>query len=182
MSNENVEADENLEATSNSEGEVKRPRGRPKGVKVGPRPVTWACAAVVNDVLVHIRMAASATANEQERGAFSAEAAKAQFIETYGVEPEVLGPFYDQKGGQINTSDAAKKRETVSMSVEDIKLTQVRENAIFRGWEGVAYGIEGREDVVYFMPGREIIPSPDKKKAPPAAKPILRSALQFQNN
>lgn len=155
---------------------VKRPRGRPKGVKVGPRPVVWDCAAIVDDTLVHVRLSAPDGSTEEQRGSFSADQAKALFNDTYGIMPEsVHGPYYDQKGGQINA--APRKRETVSIPLPT--LTMQRENAIFRGWRGVALGIEGREDVVYFMFGEEINPSADKKRVPPPARPVLRTALQF---
>lgn len=164
-----------IETTTETAQPVKRPRGRPKGVKVGPRPVAWACAAIVDGEQVHVRLSAPEGSTEEQIAGFSAEDASEIFENQYGVEPSVLGPFYDQKGGQ--SKETPRKRESVSIALPN--LTMKREAAIYKGWHGVAYGIEGREDVVYFMFGQEVNPDSNKKKATPTAKPILRTALSF---
>lgn len=161
---------------------VKRSRGRPKGVKVGPRERVWDCAAIVDGELIHERLVATEGSTPEERGSFTADQARTQFEDEYGVEPtSIHGPYYDQKGAQIAASP--KKRETVSIPLNNLKLTSQRENAIFKGWRGLAYGIEGRDDAVFFMAAEEIQPNPDKpKKATPSARPVLRSALEFENS
>jgi hypothetical protein len=156
-----------------------RKRGRPLGVKVGPRAVVWLCAGVVDGDLCHERFSAPDGSDFDKLNTFSSEDAKAAFMEMYGEEPEsILGPFYDKKG--IKTATSVKKRETVALTAP--KLTTKRENAIYRGWKGIAYAIEGRDDVVYFMYDREVIQNADKKKTAPAAKVIFRAALEFQES
>ncbi|HVI43188.1 MAG TPA: hypothetical protein VM577_21480 [Anaerovoracaceae bacterium] len=167
--------------TTTEAAPVKRSRGRPKGVKVGPRERVWDCAAIVDGELIHDRLVAAEGSTPEERGSFTAEQARTQFEEEYGVEPtSIHGPYYDQKGAQVATK--AVKRETVSIPLNNLKLTSQRENAIFKGWRGVAYGIEGREDAVFFMYHEELQPNPDKKRAIPQARPVLRSALDFENS
>lgn len=158
---------------------VKRPRGRPKGVKVGPRPVAWVCAAIVDDTLVHERLSAPDGSSDEEIANFSADEAREIFEVTHGVEcTSVLGPFYDQKGGQ--NKEPSHRRETVSIPLPE--LTTKREAAIYKGWRGMAYDIKGRDDAVYFMFGQEIDPDPNKKKATPQAKSVYRSAVVFEPN
>jgi len=153
-----------------------RKRGRKKGVKVGPRPAMWDCAGIVDGELVHEQFSAPKGSSFEELESFSKEDASRAFADEYGVEPDsVHGPYYEKKGGQ--TATASKKRETVSITMPT--LTMKRENAIYKGWKGVAYAIEGRDDVVYFMFGEEVNPSPDKKKSPPTAKTVFRTALEF---
>lgn len=171
-----IEAEASAEPTVEVAAPVKRPRGRPKGVKVGPRPVAWSCAANVDGEVIHVRLSAPEGSTEDQIAGFSAEDAAEMFENQYGVEPSVLGPFYDQKGGQ--SKETPRKRESVSIALPN--LTMKREAAIYKGWRGVAYGIEGREDVVYFMFGQEVNPDLNKKKATPTAKPILRTALSFE--
>lgn len=183
--NDEVDVDEEIEnnedtvePTTEAAAPVKRPRGRPKGVKVGPRPVAWACAAIVNDEQVHVRLSAPEGSTEEQIANFSADDAREAFENQYGVEPSVIGPFYDVKGGQ--NKEAPRKRETVSISMPE--LTTTRSAAIYKGWRGMAYDIKDRNDAVYFMFGQEVSPDPNKKKATPQAKSVLRSAVVFEND
>jgi hypothetical protein len=155
-----------------------RKRGRKKGVKVGPRPTVWTCGALVDGECVMEDYRAPEGSSFDELENFSSDDARKAFADDYNVEIEdvgVKGPYHAKKGGQGNA--AARKRETVSISLP--KLTTKRESAIYKGWTGMAYAIEGRDDVVYFMFGEEVNPSPDKKKNTPTAKTVFKTALEF---
>lgn len=181
--NEDMDMDEEMDSSESDINAVltapvqgPRKRGRKKGVKVGPRPVVWDCAAIIDGELVHERFSAPEGSGFDMLEKFNADDAGKAFMEIYGVEPEsVHGPYFDRKGSQTTTS--VKKRETVSMATPN--LTMKRESAVYKGWKGVAYGIEGRDDVVYFMFGEEVNPNPDKKKNPPTAKTVFKTALEF---
>lgn len=154
-----------------------RKRGRKKGVKVGPRPTVWTCGAIVNDECVMEDFRAPEGASFDELENFSSEDARNAFADEYDVDIEdvlVKGPYHAKKGGQYVS---AKKRETISISLP--KLTNKRESAVYKGWKGMAYAIEGRDDVAYFMFGDEVNPSPDKKKNTPTAKIVFKTALEF---
>jgi hypothetical protein len=171
---ENEVADEAITASTTEQVNTPRKRGRPKGTVVGPRAVVWVCAGIVNGECVQERFSASSEDIDQ-LDKFSSDDASEAFLDMYDVEPiSVLGPFFDKKGTKNIT---VKKRDTVSIALP--KLTSKREKAIYKGWQGIAYDIEGRDDVKYFMFGNEINPNSDKKKNPPTAKTVFSNALKF---
>lgn len=177
---ESVETEASAETVETVEAApVKRSRGRPLGTKVGPRERIWDCAAIVDEELIHVRVVAPEGSTPEQRGSFTREQAIAQFQEEYGAEPtSIHGPYFDQKSAQ--TVASTKKRETVSIAMPN--LTSRRESAIFKDWRGMAYDIEGRDDVVLFMYGEEINPNPDKKRPVPQARTVYRSALRFEKS
>ena len=150
-----------------------KPRGRQKGTKIGPRPTVWICAGIVDGELIH----ESFSSNEEEGDGvakFSEQDAKNAFEDAHGIEPEnILGPFMERRGGQ---TAPVKKRETVNIVAP--KLTSNRKTAIFRGWKGIAYGIEDRDDVSFFIYS-EPLNNKDIKKTIPSAKAIFNKALEF---
>lgn len=155
-----------------------RKRGRKKGVKVGPRPTVWSCSSIVDGECVLEDFQAPEGSSFDELEKFSADDARKTFADTYDVDVDsvlVKGPYHAKKSGQYAAS--VKKRETVSITLPN--LTMKRESAVYKGWKGMAYAIEGRDDVVYFMFGEEANPSPDKKKNPPTAKTVFRTAVEF---
>jgi hypothetical protein len=172
--NLSIEESEDVVATESSP----RKRGRKKGVKVGPRPTTWACAAIVDDKCIQEEFQAPEGSSFEELESFSADDAREAFADLYNVDFEdisVKGPYHNKKGGQYFNS--SKKRETVSIALPN--LTMQRKSATYKGWKGMAYTIEGRDDVVYFMFGEEINPNLDKKKALPTAKTVFKTAIEF---
>ncbi len=175
------EAEASAENESNdsnsSDSAPRRKRGRPKGVKAGPRQIVYLCIGVIDGELVTQRISPPEDAPEETKLNFSAEEAKKLFAEEQGEEPgAVEGPFYDVKGkvGGVKPS----KRMTVSMDIDDIRLSTVRHKGILNGWYGIAHELENNPDAVLFMFSRQVDAS-EKKKAPPPAKVFKRSAVEF---
>lgn len=155
---------------------VQRKRGRQLGAKIGSRPTVWVCCALIDGELIHESYCADAD-GEMDVAKFSEQDAKDAFTDVYGIEPQsILGPYTERKGGLTAPS---KKRDTISISMP--KLTAESKSAIYKGWRGTAYTIEGVDNAAYFMFGEEVKPG-NKKKSPPPAKAILCSALEFTEN
>ena len=157
-------------------------RGRKLGFTTGPRPTIYVASAIIKDQIVMERFSSPAgpEIKKDEVLSFNEEDVKAAFEAKFGVEPDVtMGPFYDVKGISIKTT---RKRDTITIPLSDLNLSETKKPAIFRGWRGAAWEIKGRTDVMFFMPDSEVTPSTDpKKRMKPKASPVMLSALTLEN-
>lgn len=164
--NLNASSDDDEDEASDSEREaqpVKKKRGRPKGFKVGKRPVLWVCVEVVDGELTVERISSPAGSENPE--SFSAEEAKKVFEETYGVEPShVEGPFRDFKNAKVAAK--GKREAKVRFNLDDIRLGTERKIAIFDGWRGCAMNILDNPDQVFFIFEKPVDPANQKKRLP----------------
>jgi hypothetical protein len=172
----------------------KRKRGRPKGVKAGPRPTLWACAALVNGKVVIDAFSAPPGASDEKKQNFSEEEAMAEFRTKYklGATIEVVcykRALYEKKGGYV--AQNPRKKEIIPALLTEYEVGSRRSAAaIFHGWRGFVheirvsnpeefktkYGVSA-EDCCSFWPLEEITVE-GKKKSRPAPSLVLLSALE----
>lgn len=176
MNNENIndmDMDDDFDGADSEAETPKRKRGRQKGVKIGPRMRTWVLAAVVDGKLIQESIKAKEGASDSEKKNFSKKSAIEVFQNKFGVKPEsVKGPFHDHKGGNRENDETI-----VEIDVSSLKLSKESFSATFGPWKGTAYPLEDRDDVVYFVPSEEIIPSGKKNVVFRPVTP-LKSAVQ----
>ena len=164
------------------ENQIKK-RGRKPGFTTGPRPTIYVASSIIDDKLVMERFSSPAGAelSQEDIFAHNENDVVAEFKDKYQVEPEcIIGPFYDVKGIQAKT---IRKTESVSLSIDNINFAGPKKIAIFKGWQGFAWPIDGKSDVMFFMANKEISPSLDShRQVKPKATPVLVSSLQFQDS
>jgi hypothetical protein len=97
--------------------------------------------------------------------------AKEQYKAKHGSDCSVLGPFWPRHG----VAPAGKKRDSVAIPLEDLEFTREKASAIYKDWEVAVKGLKGRQDAVWCVFKKHLS---DPKKVKPAAKCVLRSALQ----
>jgi len=156
----------------------KRKRGRQKGVKIGPRMRTWVLAAIVDGKLIQENIKAKDDASDFEKKNFSKKSAMEAFQIKFGVKPEsVKGPFHDHKGGSREDNETV-----VEIDVASLKLSKESFPATFGPWKGTAYTLEDRDDVVYFLPSEEIIPSGKKNISFRPITPLKSAVKPIEQN
>ncbi len=153
---------------------------RGPGAPTGRRPVVWICAAMVGDDLICERVTIDDKNPDSESGNFPRTDAESVFMNKYNVKPaQVLGPFYEKKGGKQIKS--AKKRGSISRDISDLRLNSNKKQrqAIFGAWHGLVNFIDGDDNGALFVFLRETDPSLGKKKTPPRAGKVSISDLTF---
>lgn len=144
-------------------------RGRPKGVKVGPRAIIWACSEVIDSELVSAVITAA-----------NPEAAKAEFNKQYGQEPSsVQGPFYAVMSAQQSPSKS-RRRETLALDTNEIRMGGPLGRCIFDGWYGQALSLQGHEDLLFFIPFKPVAET-EKKRTPPRARAVPKAEVELQS-
>lgn len=180
--NELQQNDDELDMTddqSDEEETPKRKRGRQKGVKIGPRMRTWVLAAIINGKLVQENVKAREDASDHEKKNFSKNSAIEVFENKFGQKPDsIKGPFHDHKGGTQETAD----NSVVEIDTANLKLSKQSFEATFGPWKGVAYTLEDRDDVVYFLPSEEIIPSGKKNVSFRPITPLKSAVKPIEKN
>lgn len=169
--NDSNNVNDTNEAATVAAAPTKKPRGRPKGTLVGPRPVLWTVAGIAKGEVIQEAFQAADGSTNEERENFSADQAKAAFEAKYGVPAAELkadGPNYRKMGKYQPQGGTSKQKETFSMTGKE-NLNSIMRNAIFRGWKGIAIGINDRNDGYLFTPIQEVNSTGDKKNAPKRA-------------
>ncbi len=150
--------------------QVSKKRGRPV---TGPVPVYF--MAINWDNKIKEKIYTPIGLSKEEINDFSEEDIKSIFLKKYGFSAdEVDGPSYDKKGTK------SKKDSVVSASVSEISnLASSLGSVVHDNWKGIAFPIEGNDEIVFFLPLEDLTKNPNRCK--PGAQSIAKSAIQFTN-
>lgn len=173
---------ENTE-TDITENEMEQAEGKIR-VKPGARIIFYVGGAVVNGKLIWDTFGShdeDTTISKEQALAFNEVSAKEAFYQKYNCKPEFIdGPFYRVKCLNIPVPSFSKK-ETVTLAPSEVKFTTECQKCNYRGWSGMAWGVQDQTNVMYFIPETEINPD-GRKKAPPLAKIVAISSLENVQN
>lgn len=130
--------------------EVKK-RGRKKGSKTGPRAIIYIAAGLnSNSDLVSKRYSST---NPEE---ISEEDVKTQFENDFkAIDVSVWGPFYDVKG----LTQVKSIKSEPQLPVDNLELGAPKGTGVFDGWEGLVFEIKDNDQMIFYIPQKEITPS-----------------------
>lgn len=172
---ENIETDDVENESEQSEGKTR--------VKPGARIIYYWAGAVINGKLVWDTFGSHSEdtkVSKEQALAFNEVSARDAFYQKYNCKPEVIdGPFHRVKCLNV-PAPAPSKRETVAIAPTEVKFTTECQKCNYRGWSGLAWGIQDHSDFMYFIPETEINPD-GRKKTPPMAKMVMISSLNIEN-
>lgn len=158
----------NTEATKNK-------RGRPKGMKMPPRPQSYVCTGIVNGECVSEFI--SPPTDHSKPDQFTSEEAEAKFEEMFCVSPaHTIGPLR-MVGSAKAPINSKRVPADLKLDLTKMNLREARA-ATYNGWEGKAFLIENRPDVVAFVGVTEISPGA-KKRTPPVLRPTFTKDVTF---
>lgn len=132
--------------------EVKK-RGRKKGSKTGPRPIIYVLVSSDKNGVVSKKYSSTTD--------ISVEELKKDFYTLFNVtDCKTFGPFYDVKGLMSKSSSKDDDEDDVMPDTENLdkNIGQGKTN----GWMGQVFSLKGKDDVVFFVPESEVIPSGKK--------------------
>lgn len=146
--------------------------GRPKGTGTGPMPISWVCAGLNNNIEQAKEYIRKPT---NSYDVFTQEQAVELFLNEFGFTPNfVFGPFRKHLGVKRAVSPAARIPENSSDVKGSVNMELAEGKAIYDGWEGVIFPLEGQPERVNFMALQHLT---DASKNKPALKVIDRSLL-----
>lgn len=122
--------------------------GRPKGSESGPQQISWVCGGMENNKYACEKYTRKP---KDKYDNFVEQQAVDMFLNNHGFMPtEVFGPFRDkrmEKGDGGTSSPSATSTQIKGAVVMD----GVEGKAIYDGWEGLVFPLEGQKDKVNFM-------------------------------
>ncbi len=183
------DGEENVEV-----GVVKRPRGRPPGSKIAPRPAAWVCAGLVDGRVIQEKFVAPEESTDEEKKNYSAEKAMTAFSVKYKTVSDILidGPFHEKRS--VTSSQSSKKKEVISVLPTEYEMGEREDaGAIFNNWEGLVYklrainstefqekyGVSDKDCCVFFPLEDCNKKTTNKKRANPGLNIVLYSSLEF---
>lgn len=167
-----------MSQTNSTTTQQAKTRGRPKGSKTGPRSVIWVGVNFAKSIIEKIY--SPKDLSEEDVKGFSSDQAKEIFVTSFGCEPdELIGPFHDKKTGIANTAKTASESDNVlTVNVNSITgISNALGEAEHNDWKGRVFAIEGRDDVVLFIPQEDL--TGNKNRNMPAAMPIAKNNINI---